>query len=423
MDYSNKPSSWDGKKITSRNLPKLIFQAEVPEEYIQSVPAQSLYMALRQNGMASSAELLETATLEQCRLMIDLDCWYKDGLVEDNLWEWLGACDAAQDLDLLHKIVHCIDLKLIAFLITRYVETHVFGEPTESPPDDGFYTPDKGCTWVKIETGDTHRNFLLARVLAAIFEKNADLFYQLLSISGVATPSQLEEEAYQEKQKRLAAEGIPEMEFAYKLNAPLSAAALLPDLKSKNPPPAVEAIPVVKPLVYDTYTLRPLEDILLRLEDAGDFESEFTLLMNAAMIRWGIEIYDLEQVAKMALKVKGAINLGLEELMRLSGLSAFEVYSVMGLKKLYGCGLYRLINLGKCARKLPSELLHTAGQESAAFAVVAGLREPFPEMPLFFMPNGTLKVEADGMLVKGYKAIEHLEEIESLSAFLAGLTA
>ena len=404
--------------VTSRSLAKLIFNAEVPEEYIRAVPAQSLFLAVKQNGLGSSADLIAAAGIEQCRLLMDFDCWHKDHFVEENFWEWLGLCDADQSLDLLHKIASCMDLKLTALLIARYVQVCANEEPTDAPPGKDFYSPDKGRTWLKVEANDSHRNFLLSRLLAAIFEENADLFYQLISIPALATPSMLEEDAYLEMHKRLAAEGIPDWDYAHRLNAPLPAAVLQRELAAAAGRPAVEMIPVIEPMLYDTGTVRPLGNLLGRMDSLEEFEAEFTLIMNAALVRWGVEIYDFEQVSKLSSKVKGAINLGLEEMLHRTEFSDLEIYHAAGLQKLYSCGLDSLFALRKLALTFSGEALSAAALQSAAFAVIAGLREPFPEMPVFFLPDGTHKTDAAGVLEKGYKAVEHLSEVESLKRFL-----
>ncbi|NLF25621.1 MAG: hypothetical protein GX589_08215 [Deltaproteobacteria bacterium] len=408
------------RHLTSRTLPKLVFEAELPEQFIRTLPVQSLYLALKHNGLSSSADLIAAASVEQCRLLIDFDCWQKDSFVEENFMEWLSLCDADQSLDLLHKIIKCIDLKLVALMISRYVQIHVHQEPTDPSPGEGFFTPDRGYTWVKVNTTDSHRQFLLARLLAAIFEASAEIFYQLMSVKGIATATVLEEEAYQDKQKRLAAEGIPDREYAHEINTPLEPAALQHELETKHEKAAVEMIPAVLPMLYDTETIQPLGEVLkhLDLEAIEQFESEFTLIMNAALVRWSIEVFNYEEVTKLSSKVKGAINLALELTLQKTGMAALEIYRHAGLQKLYACGLNLLFRLQKRAHKFSVETLQAAASEAATFAIVAGLRQALPEMPNFFLPDGTLKADPSGVLAKGYKAIEHLTEWESLQRFL-----
>jgi hypothetical protein len=181
-------------------------------------------MVVKSTGLQSSSDIIMMASMEQCRLLTDFDLWTGDTLHEEALWEWLALTDETESLELLQRFIKIVDLKLLAVLIEKYVEVKVFEEPTDQPPGAGFHTPDKGHTWIGIATEDADKHFLLARLLALIFESSAELFYQLISIVSVATTSMLEEESYQERQKRLAAEGVPEPEVDAAVHAPYSLA-------------------------------------------------------------------------------------------------------------------------------------------------------------------------------------------------------
>jgi Family of unknown function (DUF6178) len=122
------------KGFNSRNLIKAIFDSESPEQIVRTIPAQSLYVAMRAQGFESSADLLEIATLEQCKTFLDLDCWSRDSFREDHFWEWLAITDATDSLALLQKILKVVDLKLVALMIARYIDVQAFEEPADAPP-------------------------------------------------------------------------------------------------------------------------------------------------------------------------------------------------------------------------------------------------------------------------------------------------
>jgi hypothetical protein len=414
----NAPVAAPFRGYTCRELYKAIFDAEAPEQVVRQLPAQSLFMVVKQRGLASSCDLISMASLEQCRMLSDFDLWHGDTLNEDALWEWLALTDETDSLELLQKVVKFIDLKLIAILLSKYVQVEVFQEPTEQPPGPGFHTPDNGFTWIGIITEDADRHFLLARLLALIFETNTELFYQLLATPTVATITVLEEESYQERTKRMAAEGVPEPELAISVHAPYSFVEALRDLHEQSTVHAIEDVRAVEPLLYEARSTRLFAELMRRISDHEAVEMEFTYIMNAAIVRFGCDFSDQDQVFALSDKVKGAINLGLEKLVKDSNRSVLEVYQGLGLGKLYRLGLTDLTALRSSARKIPLEVAEgIKDSDKVLFSVLACAREAFPGMPIFLEDDGQV-TEKDGSLESGERAIESLQAVATVRAKL-----
>lgn len=403
----------------SRYLVREIFAAEHPEQFIRRIPAQSLHIAIRQQGLLSSGELVAIATIEQCRLLLDFDLWQKDRLNEDFFWEWLELPDQLDDLSSLQKFLKAVDLKLIALVISRYVIVETFEEPTDNPPEVGFFSPDKGYTWLAINIEDERKHFLLGRLLALIFETSAELFYQILAIPNVATPSDLEEQSFNEKSKRLLAEGIPDEELAFELNSPIAEVEISELLANTETTHDIPEIKSIKPLVYETVMLKPLTELIEALGFTEDFESELTLLMNAAIVQWQVNVCEYEEVLDLISRVKGTLNIGLELLIQKFEQNALELYKKLGLAKIYRYGLGELFNLRKTALKLHKEK-EAKLQDAEILAVLYALEKTFPLMPNFLNSDGSVD-SVNGKLATGEKAIERLVELDMLKAYLAKL--
>ena len=365
--------------------------------------------------------MLALASLEQIRLLSDLDLWHGDVLNEESLWEWLSLADENDSLEILQKVLKCIDLKIVSVLVAKYVEVQVFEESTDNPPAPGFYTPDKGFTWIGIKSENEDNHFLLARLLALIFETSTELFYQLLSVPSVATISMLEEESYQERTKRLAAEGVPEPEVASKVHGVYSLQEALADLKQQGVSNAIEDVRAVEPLLYQSRATKFFSELLQGSHAHDVLAMEFTYVVNAAIVRFGIDFSDQDAVFLLCQKVKGAINIGLEKLVEETGTRVQEIYNTLGLEKLYRLGLADLMVLRALARKVSleqAELFRDA--EPALFSTVACAREPFPSMPLFLEDNGTVE-QKDGALESGERAIETLAAVKAVRDLLDGV--
>jgi hypothetical protein len=374
-------------------------------------------------GLSSCCDLIGMASLEQCRLLTDLDLWHGDTLNEEALWEWLALTDEADSLEVLQKLLKCLDLKLVAVLIGKYVQVEVFEEPTDQPPGPGFHTPDKGSTWIGISTENADHHFLLARLLALIFETNTELFYQLLQTSSVATLSMLEEESYLERTKRLAGEGVPEPEVAAGLHAPYALNHALQDLDSHERHKVIEDIRAVEPLLYEARTSKLFAELLRRVSDHEVVEMEFTYLVNAAVIRFGVDFSDQEAVLQLCEKVKGAINLALEKLLKGSDRNVLDLYQVLGLEKLYRLGLTDILSLRNIARKVSLEAAEKfKDSDKGLFSIVACAREAFPCIPMCIEDDGSV-VQNEGELPAGVRAIETMNAIASVRSALEQLVS
>lgn len=404
---------------TCRELYKSIFESDAPEQVVRQLPAQSLFMVMKQMGTTSCTDLLVMASLEQCRLISDFDLWEGDKLNEEALWEWLSLTDEADSLEILQKVVKCIDLKLLAILIGRYVETKVFDEPTEQPPGPGFHTPDKGYTWVGIHTENSDHHFLLARLLALIFESSTELFYQLMATPSVATLSMLEEESYGERMKRLAAEGVPEPDVAAHIHSPFSRQEALAIVQQPTKATLVEDIRSIEPLVYEGRATRCFAELLRKVVDRDAVEMEFTYLMNAAVVRFGVDFSEQDRVLALAEQVKGAINIALERL--ISEAPIKDIHEKLGLGKLYRLGLTELLALRRRSHKISAETIEKLSHENKAlFALVACVRESFPSMPICLNDDGSVVDEA-GSLPAGARAVETVVAVETVSRLLGTL--
>lgn len=403
------------RPLTSSALAKAIFKADLPEQFIRTIPAQSLHMVIRLNGLGSSSDLIEMTTVEQCRLLIDFDCWSKWYFSEDALWEWLMLSGEQDDLALLQKILKSIDLKLLAILIQRHTEVENFEQGTDLPPGPGYYTPDKGRTWVNIKLEDDTKHLLLGRLLAMVFETNTDLFYRLLALRTTTTTSTLEEEAFQDRSKRLSSEGIPDTELSQQINAPLSEAEARLALTARKTHSVVEDILAVHPLIYDSGLCEPLNSLLKQVTAVEDVESELTHILNAGIIHWSVDFSQVEAVEQLARQVKGAINIGLETAASLGGNDLLVIFQTLGIAKLYRLGLTKLFELRRQAaalrKRIPGEV------EQTIITILDAASAPFPRMPAFF-DLGAFVTSEDGSLLTGEKPFEHLKELSAIKGFL-----
>lgn len=410
--------------LTGRALARAIFDADLPEQYIRGIPAQSLYVAVKQLGLASATNLIEIATVEQVRLLLDFDIWSRDELDEDALWQWLALTDEEDDLHIQQRILRSIDLKIIAVLIARHVDVIFNEERSETPPAPGYYTPDKGGTWLGLRMEDPDHHFHFARFLALIFETNAELFYQLVGASQLNTPSMIEEEAFADRSKRIVAEGIPEAGYAAEICAPMERSKIRELLAAEASPfEGHTDLSAIEPIIYFDPLPQPLASFIRAIPDHEEATLQLTLIMNAALVHWLVDFSDQTKMQLLLQQIRGAMNIGLELTLRdAEGRSMEEIAKIVPLRALYQLGLGSLFAVRKLAAQIPDAHAESSDEANLLLALLAALRNPLPLVPTFVNEAGLIVPGSDPK-DQTLRAIEKVAELQGLEQVLFPIRA
>lgn len=393
-----------------------IFAADFPEKVVPKLPAQSLYITILARGLESSIDLLPMLTNEQYQRILHFDFWKKDEFQEANFWHWLETIDEKTSFKPLQKFLKAFDRSLLSLIVFRYLDIVWHEEPTEAPPGDNYYSPDKGYTWlaIKTEDEDRHRNF--GKLLAFIFERDAKFFYQLIGISKLSTQLELEEEAYQIKSKELSDEGVPDFEVSWDLHASISKEQLLAELKNNAKreivPYQINNLPLLSHKSNQDVFNQFVSSISEHSESEYEiFLSEMSLIVNAAVIYTESDFSDFDQMTLLLEQIRGAISIAIEDVSS-SGLEYFEIYKVLGAQKLYRCGLTYLKDLSKQASKVSADKLESLSEENKIILEYATKR--IPSVPEFYLSS----IEKGQELSVKPQAYSSKKQIDSVSEFI-----
>lgn len=405
---------------SSRDLAKALAAGELSAHELHQVSPQAVYIAIQQAGLDACRGVVPMLSAEQYKAILDFECWRGDRVDEDNFWNLLSTLDEEKSLEPIGQFLDNVDHELLAMIISRYVETQTFEEATDQPPGKYWHSPDQGFTWVHFKTEDPERYRLLGRILAIVFAAQPELFYQLIAMPMSATPSELEESSYQLRLRRLGDIGIPEHEQSAELHSPLSAEAAVERLRELRPEKHVAYQGVVA-LAEGAERIQPLADMLDQVLQSGGAEAaseileEITYIINCSVVYFGIAFYEQQLMSLQSARVHGAINIGLERVSELSGANLFDIYSHLGLVRLYRVGLSELFVLRDRAVSMSRKIEKISAQpepDQAAEAVLGCAREAMPVLPMFFTPQGFLSDE-QGKLPGGVKAITSLVEVRA----------
>ena len=412
---------------SSKNLLKEIFKSNSPEQFVKQLPTPLLYNLIREQGLASTAGVIELVNKEQLQVFLDFDLWTKDRFDEERIWDWLELADETDDLSILKKVLYSIDLKIVSLLIARYVQGYIPEEVTEPPPEKGYSSPDKGHSWIKVIHPDATKVVLLKRFLALIFESSIKLYYQLLSVPQSNTQSVLEEQGYQEKCKRIVAEGVPSEEWAAELQRGLDIKSIkillkktLEESKQTSEVETTDATNAVPQKYANTSSLpSPLKHLAEEIEYDTEIQQELMLLLNSAIVHFHTPWWNNEAVEFLAKQVTGTLNLGLDLVVTEAQTSSLKaIYESLGFKKIYQLGVAKL-------QKIKKEALSFAeSDDPAQIQLLESLQSPIPYLPAFLKGDGSFKTSDDSKtLISGRKPISTLEEVKTVEKILAGLKA
>lgn len=406
------------------DLISTILESPTPRETIKSVPAQTLYIALKVSSPDAAAQLIHAAAPEQYKVFLDFEFWHKDRFREENFWAWLKLVDEADSLEPLKFFYENVNRELLALVFQRNLDVVSLDEPTMTPPIPNSYTPDQGYTWISFKMTDPAQMHLLGKLLALIFELDVDLFYQFMALPVTTNVAELEERAYQNQWRSLADHGIPDHETASAINTavkPEQAARLLEEgLRREDIPYPFIAYPLVQGSRGSKWLDSLFSQVIAAQEPKAreSFQSELTLIANAGIVFYAVPFSEPQEVELLVAKIRGAISIGIESANQLSSRSLLEIYRCLGLRRLYQLGLAALQDLRKSALAVPEQVLAAAVDDQPALAVVSQARELFPAVPRFFGEDGSSRQAEEGRLDARPGAFESLAQIQAAASFI-----
>src|SRR2546422_5993194 len=136
---------------------------------------------------------------------IDLDCWRKDTFVRKPFMEWMGAFIQAGPEETM-KAISGIDDTVVSLFLKDL--THVYEVDRDDPPTGTqlIFTPDNRFGVEPLEQDEATTIGML--ILDALFKYNPNLGTQILRKVRYTTRVELEETAYDNKNRRLEAHGF-----------------------------------------------------------------------------------------------------------------------------------------------------------------------------------------------------------------------
>jgi hypothetical protein len=174
-------------------------------DVVKSASFEEVFFTIKQVGLADSMDLLPLITSKQVRGFVDLDCWRKDTFVRKPFMEWIAAFIQSGPEETV-RALSGIDEILIALFLKDVI--HVYEVDRDDPPEGTqlIFTPDNRFAVEPSEGGEATSIGML--ILDALFKYYPALGSRILTSVRYTTRTQLEETAFDNKNRRLEAHGF-----------------------------------------------------------------------------------------------------------------------------------------------------------------------------------------------------------------------
>src|SRR5881398_651787 len=172
---------------------------------VKTASFEEVFFTVKHVGLADSLDLLPLVSGKQIRGFIDLDCWRKDTFVRKPFMEWIAAFIQAGAEETM-KALSGIDDTVIALFLKDLI--HVYEIDRDDPPTGTqmIFTPDNRFGVEPSEEGEPTTIGML--ILDALFKYNPNLGTLILAKVRYTSRIELEETAYDNKNRRLEAHGF-----------------------------------------------------------------------------------------------------------------------------------------------------------------------------------------------------------------------
>lgn len=323
---------------------------------IRSLPAEDLYVVIREVGVADSADVVAKCSSEQLQSFLDLDVWRGDRFDADRYGPWILALRRGGCRDIA-AMLRAVDPEVQALALKQLLAIQELEEDEDPDPIGTFVmdTPDRKYRVSALS--DDERVLEMVEVqLGAMLSRGPLHLSAYLSQISWELPTQLEEQAYRFRRARLQDLGFPDPEEARILEAPLAsvdeALAMAGGPVSREPDSAFTRAIMVRrgdsggALLHRA--MAGISDALLAARVAQDLVH----LTNGLLVLWDVDPGEPADVREAAAKAMSMVELTLRKV------AGDDVAAATGLlvrtpaRTLYRVAVTLLHGPGARARKL-----------------------------------------------------------------------
>ncbi len=280
---------------------------------IRRLPAAQLFFSLKELDDEEISQLLPHVTEEQWSAILDLEIWEKDRMKLPALLGWQRHILTAE-APVARKLVRAAEPELWELVFRRGMRVYekTDQDEFEEEPDaaDVMETPDG--QYLVAFPGNREQARVLRGLLQRLYELDPATTSLLIQEARFRTPIELEEEAYQNRRRRLEDLGFPDYYDALGIYVPLNPKDRL--RRKPQPKSSVAGDLPVPSGMFQAYGPLLLFQALAAVSATGDLQNlveELFLLSNRLLVADRVPPGDAVRIRRGIRKAVCGINLGL----------------------------------------------------------------------------------------------------------------
>lgn len=194
-------------EIDSKAKLEEIFNSSNPVAAVQALSAVEIYSIIEDVGLENSFELFQFATIEQARVILDLDLWDEWTISLERTAKWLDMILSADDNFALNLLSN-IDQELLIILLKKtltvgggvadIINSEDLNREWDHTFDEVFF----------LRFEDEEQSDLIMKLLELLHNENHRVYRSLMLGAESELVTELEETAWQFRVGRLEDEGI-----------------------------------------------------------------------------------------------------------------------------------------------------------------------------------------------------------------------
>jgi hypothetical protein len=323
---------------------------------VKTASFEEVFFTIKHVGLADSLDLLPLVSGKQVRGFIDLDCWRKDTFVRKPFMEWVAAFIQAGPEETM-KAISGIDDTVVSLFLKDLIHVYEIDRDDPPPRTQLIFTPDNRFGVEPLEQGEATTIGML--ILDALFKYNPILGTQILAKVRYTTRIELEETAYDNKNRRLEAHGFVDYYDALSIyatsgidqgHAPADRERPVEEIPGEENPGNLPAV-FADSLLGGAFLMKAFEQITDPAE-ADRFAQELTALGNRILSANLVNLGELAGIRPALEEMRDFLTIGLERLTSGEAGVAPEVLRKNYIQTIFKIGFDQIARLREEADRL-----------------------------------------------------------------------